>query len=144
MFISFEASLIQCSIIRRLGVQYLRPKQILIHHSRFHNRDVPSAAISWGKAPYDVLSGKFSLSMMISSPCKLPSKTVQSSANQLSRKQRYQMSRERLVCVDPWTTCRILGQKLAFFGKFRHVWYQKKAKKPGLPCLLLWYLNNLT
>ena len=46
------------------------------------------------------------------------------------------MSRERLVCVDPRTKYRILGQKLAFLRKFRRVWYQKKAQKPGLPSLL--------
>ena len=42
------------------------------------------------------------------------------------------MSRKRLICVDPRTTRRILGQKLAFFSKFRHVWYQKKPMKPSL------------
>ena len=74
--------------------------------------------------------------MLISSPCYLPSKTVQSSANQFCWKQRYQMSRERLICVDPRTIRRILGQTLAFFSIFHHVWYQKKPKTPSLLFLL--------
>ena len=45
MFI-FEAWLIQCSILQRLEIQNLHPKQMLIGHSRQHNRDIPSAAIA--------------------------------------------------------------------------------------------------
>ena len=45
MFI-FEAWLIQCSILQRLEIQNLHPKQMLIRHSRQHNRDIPSAAIA--------------------------------------------------------------------------------------------------
>lgn len=33
------------------------------------NRDRPSAAIAWGKAPYEALFHQFSPSMLISSPC---------------------------------------------------------------------------
>ena len=50
MFV-FEAWLIQCFILRRLQIQYLHPKQILIRRSRLHKRDIPSAAFAWGKAP---------------------------------------------------------------------------------------------
>ena len=35
MFV-FEAWLIECFILRRLEIQYLHPKQILIRHSRLH------------------------------------------------------------------------------------------------------------
>ena len=86
------------------------PKQILIGHSRLHNRDIPSAAIAWGKVPNDVLFGQFSPPMLISSPCWLPSKT-----NHFYREQRYQMSRKLPICVDPRTTRGFLGQKLSFF-----------------------------
>ena len=58
-----------CSILRRLEIQYLHPKRILIRHSRLPTRDISSAAIAWGKAPYGVLFGQFSFSMLISSPC---------------------------------------------------------------------------
>ena len=42
----FRSLVIQCSILQRLEIQYLHPKQILIRHSRQHNRDIPSAAIA--------------------------------------------------------------------------------------------------
>ena len=38
MFV-FEDWLIQCSILRRLEIQYLHPEQILIRHSRLHKRE---------------------------------------------------------------------------------------------------------
>ena len=65
----FEAWLVQSSILQRLQIQNLHPKQILICHSRQHNRDISSTAIAWGKAPYDVLFDQFSRVMLISSPC---------------------------------------------------------------------------
>ena len=68
MFI-FEAWLIQCSILQRLEIQNLHPKQMLIGHSRQHNRDIPRAAIAWGRAPCEALFDQFSRSMLISSPC---------------------------------------------------------------------------
>ena len=68
MFI-FEAWLVQSSILQRLQTQNLHPKQILIRHSRQHNRDISSTAIAWRKAPYDVLFDQLSRAMLISSPC---------------------------------------------------------------------------
>ena len=45
MFI-FEAWLTQRSILQRLEIQYLHPKQILIRNSRQHDRDIPISAIA--------------------------------------------------------------------------------------------------
>ena len=53
----------------RLEIQNLHAKQMLIGHSRQHNRDIPSAAIAWGRAPCEALFDQFSRSMLISSPC---------------------------------------------------------------------------
>ena len=116
MFV-FEAWLIQCSILRRLEIQYLHPRQILIRHSRLHEQisQVPRSLEEKHRMMYYLAN--FHLRCWFLRPAiKLPSKTVQSSANQFYRKQRYQMSRERLICVNPRTTRRILGQKLAFFS----------------------------
>ena len=123
MFV-FEAWLIQCSILRRLEIQCLHPKQIFIRHSRLYKQisQVPRS-----------LFGQFHLRCWFLRPANCLQKQFRSSsANKFYRKQRYQMSRKRLICVDPRTTRRILGQKLAFFSKFRHVWYQKKPMKPSL------------
>ena len=60
MFI-FEACPIQCSTNRRPEIPFLHPKKILILCSR----DIPSAAIAWRKAPYDVLFDQFSPAMLI-------------------------------------------------------------------------------
>ena len=53
----------------RLEISFFHPKQILVLCSRQHNRDIPSAAIAWRKAPYDVLFHQFSPAMLISSLC---------------------------------------------------------------------------
>ena len=71
----FEVWPIQCSTKQRLEISFLHPKQILILCSRQHNRDIPSAAIGWRKAPYDVLFDQFSSPMLISSLCCLVLKT---------------------------------------------------------------------
>ena len=46
LFINKCYWLVQCSILHRLEIQTLHPKQILIRHSRQHNRDIKSAAWS--------------------------------------------------------------------------------------------------
>ena len=64
--IIFEACPIQRSISQRLEIQYLHPNQILMRCSRRRKWEIPSAAIAWGKATYDVLFDQFSSPMLIS------------------------------------------------------------------------------
>ena len=64
--IIFEACPIQHSLSQRLDIQYLHPNQILLCCSRRRKRGIPSAAIVWGKATYDVLFDQFSSPMLIS------------------------------------------------------------------------------
>ena len=64
--IIFEACPIQRSISQRLEIQYLHPNQILMRCIRRRKREIPSAAIAWGKAAYDVLFAQFSSPMLIS------------------------------------------------------------------------------
>ena len=44
----------------------LHPNKILMRRSRRRKREIPSAAIAWGKATYDVLFDQFSSPMLIS------------------------------------------------------------------------------
>ena len=90
MFV-FEAWLIQCSILRRLEIQYLHPKQILIRLSRLHKQISQVSRSLFGQShlrcwflrPANCLQKQFRVAQMSST------------------KQRYQMSRKRLICVDP-------------------------------------------
>ena len=99
-----------------------------------HKRDIPSAGFAGGKAPYDVLFSNFAnfhLRCWFLHPANCLQKPITSTEN---KDIKCHATFPFVLIREPHVV--FLGKNCHFSSKFRHIWYQKKPKKPSLLSML--------